>query len=917
MAPAPPPPRAKEEDPLAAIFDAVDVGGSAEARREATGASSLLEGLLAGIVGRPGERKTGVAEALRIAEGALAAEVTQVLADPRFRQLESAWLGLRFLVRRIDFRAGIHLHVLPAPAAELTRAIREVVLPHIDPLREEGRSVVVLADFDLEDRAALLELARELEAASLPLVASASPRLFDLGSAAELLESTDLVSFQTMAAWAELRKEPATRWIALGVNSLLARPPFGSDGETVKGLAFQEQGAAWMRPSWAIAERIAAAAARTGWALDCVGAGEGGRVDDLPLKRRATRTGDDVALPTEAMISEQRLLDLSRLGLVPLAARRNDDHAFVATAPLVFAPARGTDDRANQMNARRATLPYQLMVNQITTLVRQVYPHLERTSPFEIARTLGAGLRDLTLSRRSRCFAIEVTSPRRGGRTPRHVDPLDAAQGADEGLPDLSWSCRSPDGPSGRGLIGYPDAPTEARHHEPLPKGTAMSALPWKLLVIADLGLSAEEPARLPTGEGWPEGIAARVELPLPNERGAVDEAPRLPSASLESFAPASIRRVNRRGLRRAVRGADRRGAAPAFQRVESAWRGLLLRARARRRSTLVFFLVAREVARRFQRGVSRWRSRGARSSSTSSATRGGFRGADPRSRAPSPGAEVPLIAGGGPGLFDLRYFAHVPAIPNVVDRVSDAPRELAPTRRARTLVGSRSPSIAISSAPPIGVGTTRRWRRRSPSFLFGRGSWLVGAAIARSVAAWGHALDIAGAGRPFDGLPTRLYPQAIGGRDRRSPGAPFPEMRAMELTRAGVSPLVGVLSRLVVLSLVNTTAPTHARKLTLEALLAYRLTAGRLGQFCDRLLDRQSSGASNAEEALRLAGARGTRLRRSALAGRSPVAHGRRGRSRPPATAARSRWRTCAGSRASRSRGRDWELELLLPIGG
>lgn len=402
----------KDDDPLAAIFDAVDVGGSAEARREPPGASSLLEGLLSGIVGRAGERKTGVAEAIRIAEGALGAEVAQLFADPRFRELESTWLGLRFLVRRLDFRAGIHLHVLPTPASNLTRAIRDVALPHIDALRDEGRSVVLLADFDLADAEELRAVARELEAASLPLVTSPAPRLFGLESWGEFLESTDLAALQANPEWTQLRKDPATRWIALAVNRLLARAPFGPEGDLVKGFTFSEPGPAWMRPCYAIGERIAAAAVRTGWALDCVGAGEGGRIDDLPLVRRATKTGDDVALSTEGMISEQRLLDLSRLGLVPLAARRNDDHAFVSTAPLLFAPARGTDDRANQMNARRATLPYQLMVNQITTLVRQVYPHLDaHASPIEIARTLSAGIGILTLSPEGPRFAIEVTSP--------------------------------------------------------------------------------------------------------------------------------------------------------------------------------------------------------------------------------------------------------------------------------------------------------------------------------------------------------------------------------------------------------------------------------------------------------------------------------------------------------------------------
>ena len=403
--------RPADDDSLAAIFAQVDLGKSAE-----PSPSSALEGLLGGILGSGarGTPRASIDASLQAVEAELAARVRSLMSDPAFRALESCWLGLRFLSRRIDHRAGVRLHTLPATEADLPRALREIALPFVEDARGEGRTFVLLADFDLDLETARA-VARELEAAAVPMIASVEPGALDLDSREAMFVSADLAETGGAAKeWNALRAEPSARWLALGVNRVLARAPYGAKGDALKAFAFEEplDDLPWMRPLWAIGERIAASAVRTGWCLDCVGAGEGGSIADLPLRPLISRSGDEIACALEALISEQRLLELSRLGLVPLATRRNDDKAFIATAPLLFAPARGSDDRVNQIDARRATLPYQLMVTQIMTLVRQIYPHLDpNAGTFDLASTLAGGLKLLTLSATGPLFDIAVTAP--------------------------------------------------------------------------------------------------------------------------------------------------------------------------------------------------------------------------------------------------------------------------------------------------------------------------------------------------------------------------------------------------------------------------------------------------------------------------------------------------------------------------
>ncbi|MBK8232252.1 MAG: type VI secretion system contractile sheath large subunit [Candidatus Eisenbacteria bacterium] len=391
--------------------------------------------------------------------------------------------------------------------------------------------------------------------------------------------------------------------------------------------------------------------------------------------------------------------------------------------------------------------------------------------------------------------------------------------------------------------------------------------LPWKLLVVADLGLSAAEPQRLSSSsqglDGWPTRWSGQVEIPLPNERGTMSSKTlSLKLDSFSAFTPSAIMEA----LRNAGVAAPTAVQIDAvlhhaiFQRVESAWRGLAFLA-AHVGADLELFVLSSprdQLIERFRSEVFLamqdpwsaivldfdWSHKGPELETLR--TLAGM----------AKVLKAPLLTGAAPTLFDLRYFAHLSAIPNVVDRVSDPAhatwREYQTSEEARWV--SLSVNRYLQRAPyrDDAEGGHRELveEAKPETFLFGRASWLVGAAMARSIATHGHALDLAGArGGRFEGLPTRSYPQAINDEVALAAETPLPEMRAMELTRAGVSPVVGILrTNGVVLPLVNTSFQLMPGKLTTEALLPYQITVGRVGQLCDRLLDRVSAGAAPPE---------------------------------------------------------------------
>ena len=455
-----------------------------------------------------------------------------------------------------------------------------------------------------------------------------------------------------------------------------------------------------------------------------------------------------------------------------------------------------------------------------------------------------------------------------------------------------------------------------------------MTALPWKLLAIADLGMAAEEPLPLAAGDGWPEGWSGKVELPLPNERGAVtSKVLALSFASLEDFSPAKIRAALEASGTAAPTSIQIDAVLhhPSFQRIESAWRGLLL-LRSHLRAPVELFVLAsprEKLIERFEREVYLelpepwsaialdfdWSHKGKDLETLSALAR------------MAKVLKAPLITGASPALFDLRYFAHLPAIPNLVERVTDAPH--APWRAFQATEEARWVTLTVNRylqrAAYSGEHHEAVEEAKPESYLFGRGAWLVAAALVRSAATHGHALDLSGSrGGRFEGLATRRYPQAINDEVDFAAECPFPEMRAMELTRVGVSPLVGVLrSNAVILTMVNTAFQLLPGKLTIEALLPYQLTVGRLGQFCDRMLDRAASSGASTPDALCAWMAREIIAFAGPLAGDKPeesitVTPEQIETGEGSATVAHLRWKPIEPLE-----GRPWELELLLPLGG
>ncbi len=378
-----------------------------------------------------------------------------------------------------------------------------------------------------------------------------------------------------------------------------------------------------------------------------------------------------------------------------------------------------------------------------------------------------------------------------------------------------------------------------------------MKPLGWRFVVVTDVGAESGQPLALTSADAdrWLAKIGAGAEVPTRAGAAAV----RMPIAGPASFAPEAVRTWL------AAQGAPADPAAvdavlhhPAFQRAESAWRGMkrLLDEAGETVEVTVVSLPRRNLAARFRELVfepARW------SSEPTSllvidhdfAYKGDDLATLQELGTCAKALQAPVLAQANAGFFDLRYLVQAAPLGELLPRLMDSAhtgwRTFQATEAARWITLTINRWLTRAPYTADGGGHAETCAESNPdSYLWGRGVWLMAAAIARSARQNGHALASAGAqGGRFEAMPTRPYPVAANASAPLGVEAPLTEMQIMELTRFGFTPLLAPLRGDFVMVVSAMTAfRLRPAKPTLEGTLAYQMMAGRLAQWCSRMLD-------------------------------------------------------------------------------
>ena len=373
--------------------------------------------------------------------------------------------------------------------------------------------------------------------------------------------------------------------------------------------------------------------------------------------------------------------------------------------------------------------------------------------------------------------------------------------------------------------------------------------LPWKITVVADFGSDHDTPVSATLGDDLLATLGARAKV-----KGAPGGAREFQFASEADFSPAAVAKAL--GGDPSAADIDAVLHDPAFQRVESAWRGLQRLLAACGDDVLVDVVSSgrKALGDRFRSMVFEPTLSSAEPTSMVVVDHDFTHKSKDLAILEEIGTmamqmQAPLVAGAGPGFFDLRYVAHVPTVPDIVDRLHDTGHsgwvEFQGTPPARWIALTINRFLA--RPPYTGDHDETTDEGRPETFSWARGGWLVGAAVARSVATHGHALDIAGTkGGGFDGLPVRDYPKAANETITLASEAPLDEQTTQHLYRSAFVPLLGALRRdVIVMPMVLTTFRLRPGHPTVEAALSYQLTAGRVATFLSFALGALPDGSA------------------------------------------------------------------------
>jgi len=285
-----------------------------------------------------------------------------ILGSGAFRDLEAAWRGVDFLLRRLDVDGPLTLHLVDISSEELrtdllagdelskTGLHRLLVEKTVGtPGAHPWAAFVLLGSFgpSPSDAEALGRLARIASKAGTAVLAWAEPGLLGCASLAVTPDPDDWTepAGAGAEAWAALRRLPEARYVGLALPRLLLRLPYGKETNAVEAFEFEELSSPpsheeylWGSPALALALLLGEAFLEDGWSLR---PGSTQEISGLPFAL-VTEDGEKHAVPcAETLLTVRAMEAVTAKGLMPLLTMKGTDTVRLATFQSIAEPYAG------------------------------------------------------------------------------------------------------------------------------------------------------------------------------------------------------------------------------------------------------------------------------------------------------------------------------------------------------------------------------------------------------------------------------------------------------------------------------------------------------------------------------------------------------------------------------------------------
>jgi len=279
-------------------------------------------------------------------DSALSDQFDEILHNPKFQQLESAWRGLKLLLENADFPDKVQFEILNVEKENLIERFDEKIYQkEYDDVFEVPLSTI-LADFDLTENAGDLNILKKMaEKASILQVAfisSLATEFFGMRSILHLVALPDLynrLTGPTHTEWKNIMQSQQGRWISLTMNRFLLRDLYGQGREQAEIFNYTEKADAshperylWGCPIWLMGIILARSFANTGSCLSISGLGLGGEFTGLPIREFPKSRTEKVQFSVETTIVDEKVWNFLNAGVTPLNGVDNANTAYFPLA---------------------------------------------------------------------------------------------------------------------------------------------------------------------------------------------------------------------------------------------------------------------------------------------------------------------------------------------------------------------------------------------------------------------------------------------------------------------------------------------------------------------------------------------------------------------------------------------------------
>lgn len=269
----------------------------------------------------------------------------KILHHPHFKNLESAWRGLYFLVRAVETDSQLKIFLLDITKTELSLNLKSADNSQnfsINKILESHENWALICgnysfQINVDDVALLIRLAKISNDINAPFISYLKPETVDNAGFTGISNFNNLgfsKDSREAKLWNTIRTIPKADSIGLLIQRLLVRSPYGEDTEPTENFSFEElSGTAkhndylWTNPCFVCALLLAHSYSVSRWEM---GQSLHQDIEGLPTLIFNESDISKIFPSSEFVMTESLCEDILQSGLMPIISYRNSDKIRLA-----------------------------------------------------------------------------------------------------------------------------------------------------------------------------------------------------------------------------------------------------------------------------------------------------------------------------------------------------------------------------------------------------------------------------------------------------------------------------------------------------------------------------------------------------------------------------------------------------------